>query len=490
MVNLMTVLKHSSMVVIIGTGFGGLATAHKLKQAGIKDLIILERAESVGGVWRDNHYPGAACDVQSHLYSFSFAPNPDWSQAFSPQPEIYKYLNDCAIKLGILPHIRFNHTVTGMVWDKQTQRWIIETTQGKFDAQFVVGAFGVLSDPEIPHIEGIESFKGDRFHSSTWPKDYDLKNKKVAVVGTGASAIQFVPAIQPHVAKLTLFQRTAPWVMPRHDGLINKTTKNLYRKVPLLEKAERLKLYVEREMLAVGFKTPAVMKVAQRKAIKHIHSAIQDPDLRRRVTPDYVMGCKRILLSNTYYPALAQPNVSVLTSGIKKVTANTVIDEQGNKHPVDVIIYGTGFAVNNLPFSHYTYGETGQSLSEVWSGSPQSYLGTTVNGFPNLFLLHGPNVGLGHSSVIYMLEVQADHIVTVIKKANSLKAKRVQPSLSAQKSYTEWLDQQSKNTVWNAGGCKSWYLDSTGRNSNIWPSFTFHYRYLANKTKTSGYDFK
>lgn len=485
----MSVLKKSSLVIIIGTGFGGLATAYKLKKAGIKDIIMLERASSVGGVWRDNVYPGAACDVQSHLYSFSFAPNPNWSQEFSQQAEIHQYLKDCAVKLGLLPHIRFNHEVQGMQWDKAQQQWIVETNQAVFHTQFVVGAFGVLSDPEIPQLEGIESFKGQQFHSSNWPKNYDLSNKKVAVVGTGASAIQFVPAIQPLVEHLYLFQRTAPWVMPRHDGLIQESRKNIYRSVPLLEKAERLKLYVEREILAAGFKAPAIMKIAQRKAIKHIHSAIKDPVLRNKVTPNYVMGCKRILLSNTYYPALAKPNVKVIANAIQKVTATGVVDDLDTEHAVDAIIYGTGFAVNNLPFSHYTKGENRQTLAEAWSGSPQSYLGTTVHGFPNLFLLHGPNVGLGHSSVIYMLEVQADHITTVVQKTLKLGQKQVQPSLNAQIKYTQWLDQQSKNTVWSAGGCKSWYLDGTGRNSNVWPSFTFHYRYLANKTKTSGYEF-
>lgn len=485
----MVALKNSGTVIIIGSGFGGIATAYKLKAAGIRDFIILERASSVGGVWRDNHYPGAACDVQSHLYSFSFAPNPHWTQEFSPQAEIYQYLQDCVVKLGLLPQVRFNHAVTKMSWDQSARLWQLETTQGHFSAQFVVGAFGVLSDPEIPNIEGMENFKGERFHSSTWPKGFSLKGKNVAVLGTGASAIQFVPAIQPDVAHMTVFQRTAPWVMPRHDGQIANKTQRLYRQFPLLEKAERLKLYAEREVMAVGFKVPTIMKLAQRKAIRHIHSAIQDPELRRKVTPNYVMGCKRILLSNSYYPALAKPNVSVVTAGIQKVTANTVIDDQGRSYPVDVIIYGTGFAVNNLPFSHFTYGETGRTLAEVWAGSPQSYLGTTVNDFPNLFLLHGPNVGLGHSSVVYMLEVQADHITTVIQAAQARQAVTVQPSLTAQTEYTAWLDKESKNTVWSAGGCKSWYLDSTGRNSNVWPSFTFSYRYLASKTKTAGYVF-
>jgi cation diffusion facilitator CzcD-associated flavoprotein CzcO len=483
------VLKNASKVVIVGTGFGGIATAYKLKEAGIRDFVILERAASAGGVWRDNHYPGAACDVQSHLYSFSFAPNPNWTQEFSPQAEIYQYLQDCVVKLGLLPHIRFNHSVTKMVWDKTANQWLIETSQGNFSAQFVVGAFGVLSDPELPAIEGMDTFKGERFHSSTWPKNFSLKGKRVAVLGTGASAIQFVPAIQPDVAHMTVFQRTAPWVMPRHDGLITAETKRLYRRFPLLEKAERLKLYAEREALAVGFKAPAIMKLAQRKAIQHIHSAIKDPELRRKVTPNYVMGCKRILLSNTYYPALAQPNVAVVTASVKQVTEQALIDENGQSHQVDVIIYGTGFAVNNLPFSHFTYGASGLTLSEVWAGSPHIYLGTTVHDFPTLFLLHGPNVGLGHSSVVYMLEVQADHIATVIKAAQAKNAVQVQPSLAAQDEYTHWLDKVSKNTVWSAGGCKSWYLDATGRNSNVWPSFTFSYRYLANKTKISGYHF-
>lgn len=482
-------LKTAYTVIIIGTGFGGIATAYTLQKAGIKDFMLLERAADVGGVWRDNSYPGAACDVQSHLYSFSFAPNAHWSRDFSTQPEIYQYLKDCALKFGLMPHIRFKHNVSNLSWDRHSKQWTIETSQGNFTAQFVVGAFGVLSDPEIPALKGIESFKGQVFHSSNWPKDLDLTHKKVAVVGTGASAIQFIPAIQPEVQHMTVFQRTAPWVMPRHDDFIPHKIQKLYQQFPLLEKAERLKLYAEREAMVLGFKAPMVMKVAQRKAISNIHSAIKDPVLRKKVTPGYVMGCKRILLSNTYYPALAQQNVSVVTSGIQAVDGQSVTDEQGNRYPVDVIIYGTGFAVKNLPFSHYIHGDTGKTLAETWAGSPRGYMGTTVNGFPNLFLLHGPNIGLGHSSVIYMLEAQAEHITTVILQARQRKAREVQPSASAQAIYSQQLDSALKHTVWNAGGCQSWYLDETGRNSTLWPSFTFSYRKLIRKTGAQGYEF-
>ena len=474
-------------VAIVGTGFGGLATAHYLQQAGISEFVLLEREQAVGGVWRDNRYPGCACDVQSHLYSFSFAPNPDWSREFSPQGEIFEYLRSVAETSGLMKRIRFGHEVTRMQWREATADWLIETNQGDFVAQHVVGAFGSLSDPEIPKLEGIENFTGPVFHSAQWPEDFDHRGKRIAVVGTGASALQFIPAIQPEVDQLRVFQRTPPWVMPRHDGEISAARKARYRKFPWLQKLERLKLYLKREYMVLGFLNPVFMKHAQGQALKHMHSAVSDPALREKLTPDYTLGCKRVLISNTYYPALAQDNVEVITSGVKQVGVATVTDADGQTHEVDAIVFGTGFKVKDLPFSHYIYNEQGQSLADVWQKSPKAYMGTTVHGFPNLSLLHGPNIGLGHTSVVVMFEAQAKHIVSVIQMADRHGYAAIEPRAEAQQQFTNRIEKAMKGTVWVAGGCNSWYLDETGRNSTIWPESTLSYRRAATKIVESDY---
>lgn len=474
-------------ILIIGTGFGGIATAWHLKQAGEHDFVILERKGDVGGVWRDNGYPGCACDVQSHLYSFSFAPNPDWTQHFSPQPEIHAYLQKCARDFGLMPHIRFHHDVTRLDWKENAGEWVVQTSQGEFHAQHVVGAFGVLSDPEIPRINGIENFKGQVFHSATWPKDFDPKGKRVAVVGTGASALQFIPAIQPDVARMHVFQRTPPWVMPRHDGPIHAVTRLAYRHVPKLMQAERLRLYTQRESFVLGFRHPRLMKQAQKTALAHLNGAVKDPALRAKLTPDYTLGCKRILISNTYYPALAQGNVDVITDGVATVTPDSVIGQDGVERKVDTIIFGTGFKTRDLPFANYIHNDKGQTLSEAWAGSPKAYMGTTVHGFPNLYLLHGPNIGLGHTSVIYMFEAQAQHIVGVVKLADRKGVDIIEPSAAAQQKFLAKIEKDMKGTVWVAGGCSSWYLDSTGRASQLWPGFTFAYRKLATQIDEQDY---
>jgi cation diffusion facilitator CzcD-associated flavoprotein CzcO len=477
----------STQVAIVGSGFGGLATAHSLKQAGIHDFLILERASDVGGVWRDNRYPGCACDVQSHLYSFSFAPNPDWSRAFSPQGEILSYLKRCTEALGLKPHVRLNHEVRQATWDEASATWSIQTNQGEVRAQHLVGAFGSLSDPLMPKLAGVEGFKGEVFHSAHWPQGFNPKGKRIAVVGTGASALQFIPAIQPDVAQMHVFQRTPPWVLPRHDGPISSTARSLFRKLPWLQKLARAQVYVHREALALGFLHPWLMARTQGKALKHMHAAVKDPVLRQKLTPDYTLGCKRILISNTYYPALAQTNVEVITDGVKQVMPEGVIGQDGAFRPVDTIIYGTGFQTKDLPFTHLIHDGKGRTLASAWQGSPKAYMGTTVHGFPNLYLLHGPNIGLGHTSVVYMLEAQARHIVGVIQLAQAKGCQAVEPTAQAQQRFLTRIEKMMRGTVWVAGGCESWYLDETGRNSSIWPGFTFSYAHAASKVAERDY---
>ena len=474
-------------VLIVGTGFGGLATAYYLKQAGIDDFIIVEREQDVGGVWRDNSYPGCACDVQSHLYSLSFAPNPHWSREYSPQAEIHHYLQKVAKQFGLINNIRFNHEVTAMHWQEHQAAWLVETSQGKIQAQYVVGAFGSLSDPEIPRIEGIETFTGPKFHSAEWPKDFDPTGKRIAVVGTGASALQFIPAIQPKADKLHVIQRTPPWVMPRHDGKISAIKQSLLKRITPLQKLERFKLYIKREFMVLGFMHPVLMKHAQLTALKHMQKAVTDKELRKKLTPNYTLGCKRILLSNTYYPALAQSNVEVLTQGVARIDRNSITTENGLTREIDALIFGTGFKVKDLPFTHFIFNGNGQSLADQWQQSPKAYMGTTIHGFPNLSLLHGPNIGLGHTSVVFMLEAQAKHITKVIQLADRKGYESIEPTASAQQRFIDRIEKSMKGTVWVSGGCNSWYLDPTGRNSTLWPESTFSFSHAATHLIESDY---
>jgi cation diffusion facilitator CzcD-associated flavoprotein CzcO len=463
-------------VAIVGTGFSGLGAAIRLKQAGFHDLVLFERSNDVGGVWRDNTYPGAACDVESHLYSFSFAPNPTWSHAFSRQPEIYSYLRSCAQRFEVTPHIRFRHTVREARWDEARQRWVIETDHSTFTADFFLPAVGALSDPMIPEIPGLKNFKGKAFHSAQWDHGYDLTGKKVAVIGTGASAVQFIPEIQPKLDKLTLFQRTPAWVLPRWDKRFSEGKKSLYGKVPALQKLTRRAIYLRRELFVLGFRNPKYMKLVERFARGYMKSVVSDPVLRAKLTPDFRIGCKRILITADYLPALTQPNVEVVTHGIREVRENSILAADGVEHAVDTIIFGTGFHVLDLPFANHVRGRGGVTLNEAWQGSPSAYLGTTVNGFPNLFFLMGPGTGLGHTSVIVMLEAQLQILIGALQHMKSEKLEIIEPKKQVQQDYFDWLQQEAQGTVWTAGGCSSWYLDPNGRLTSLWPHGTIAFR--------------
>lgn len=463
-------------VAIAGTGFSGLGAAIRLKQAGFHDIVLFERSDAVGGVWRDNAYPGAACDVESHLYSFSFAPNPRWSHAFSRQPEIFSYLQDCAQRFGITPHIRFQDTVQEARWDESHQHWVLETSRGRFTADFFLPAVGALSDPLIPEIPGLATFQGKVFHSAQWDHDYDLTGKKVAVIGTGASAVQFIPEIQPKVQQLTLFQRTAAWVLPRWDETFSDRQKRLYSKVPALQKLARTSIYLRRELLVAGFRNPSLMKLVERFARRYLKAVVQDPELRRKLTPDFRMGCKRILITQDYLPALTRPNVDVVTHGIREIKANCIVTADGTQHEVDTIIFGTGFHVLDLPFANHVRGRDGQTLNEAWQGSPSAYLGTTVHGFPNMFFMMGPGTGLGHTSVIVMLESQLQILIGALQHMRNQQLDVIEPRKDVQDRYFNWVQKESQDTVWTAGGCASWYLDPNGKLTSLWPHSTLSFR--------------
>jgi cation diffusion facilitator CzcD-associated flavoprotein CzcO len=463
-------------VAIIGTGFGGIATAVRLRKAGFENLVLIERATGVGGVWRDNDYPGAAVDVQSHLYSFSFAPNPDWPNTYAKQPELHAYLRRVTDQFDLRRRMVLECEVEELRWDASEQIWSLETSRGRRTARHVVVATGALAEPMVPDLPGLERFAGARFHSARWDHTFDLTDKKVAVIGTGASAIQFVPAIQPTVGRMTVFQRTPAWVVPRHDQEISERTRRLLRAVPALQRLERLRIYLQREWMVVAFRNPWLMRVAERAARKHLEAQVGNPELRAKLLPDFRFGCKRVLISNDYLKSLDQPNVALVTDGICEIREHSIIDNAGVEHPVDAIIFGTGFKTLGLPLTDRLYGVDGLTMSEKWSGNPTAYLGTTVAGFPNCYLIHGPNIGLGHTSVIHMFESQANYIAAAVSYAHANGLASIEPTPAAQAAHTAEVDRQSDGTVWTAGGCKSWYLNESGRNANLWPGTTIDFR--------------
>jgi len=475
-------------IAIIGTGFSGLGMAIRLKQAGMRDFVVLERASDLGGTWRDNTYPGCQCDVPSHLYSFSFAPNPNWSRAFSMQQEIWDYLRDCARRFGVMPHIRFNHAVTTAAWSDDAQQWRIETGDRSLTARVLVSGMGGLAEPSIPPIPGLERFRGVHFHSATWKHDHDLRGRRVAVVGTGASSIQFVPKIQPDVGQMYLFQRTPPWIMPHRDRPIDAWKTRVYARFPAVQAAVRNTIYWSREGFVPFFVHQRLSELPRRIAMAHLHEQVQDPELRARLTPDYSVGCKRILISGEYYPALQQPNVEVVSTGISEIRESSIVSADGTEREVDTIIFATGFHVSDAPFAERIRGREGRLMSEVFAGSPQAHRGTTVYGFPNLFLLLGPNTGLGHTSVVVMAEAQIRYIMQALKYMRQNGVTSVDVQAWAQDAYNQRLQQRLQDTVWNAGGCASWYIDARGRNSTLWPTYTWRYRRSTSRFDPSEYN--
>ncbi|CUW29770.1 MULTISPECIES: flavin-containing monooxygenase [Streptomyces] len=477
-------------VAVIGSGFGGLGAAVRLRREGITDFVVLERADSVGGTWRDNSYPGCACDVPSHLYSFSFAPNPDWPRTFSGQRHIRAYLEHVTDLFGLRPHIRFGSEVTLMTWDGDHLRWTIETSRGTLTADVVVSATGPLSDPKIPEIPGLESFPGKVFHSARWDHDYDLRGKRVAMVGTGASAIQIVPAIQPRVGRLTLLQRTPPWVMPRVDRAISGAERWLHRRLPVTAQARRGLLWGIRELQVQAFtKHPDELGLVEQLAKRNMARAIKDPALRAKLTPDYRIGCKRILLSSEYYPALAKPNVDVVAAGLSEIRGSTVVAADGTEAEVDAIIFGTGFHVTDMPIAERVVGAGGSTLAESWKDGMQALRGGSAAGFPNFLTIIGPNTGLGNSSMILMIESQLNYLADYLRQLDVLgghTALDARPSAVA--AWNRKVQERMKRTVWNTGGCTSWYLDASGRNTTVWPGTTTEFRRATRRVDLAEYE--
>ncbi|WP_265445332.1 flavin-containing monooxygenase [Flexivirga meconopsidis] len=479
--------EHTHAVLIVGAGFSGIGMAIRLRQEGIHDAVVLERASTLGGTWRDNTYPGSACDVMSLLYSFSFAPSTTWAHTFGKQPEILAYLQECSERFGISDQIRYNQEVVEARWDERESVWTVHTGDTQYRARVLVNATGYLSDPSLPDVPGVADFTGRIVHTSAWDAEIDLTGKRVAVVGTGASAIQVVPAIQPQVESLDLYQRTPAWVAPKPDKEITDREKWVRRNLPGYQRFRRNFNKYGREVLIPMLSRPAVMeKTLQGQALKMLGEQIEDPQLREQLTPDYTVGCKRILFSNAYYPALAASNTTLVPSAVTGFTETGVVAD-GVERPADVVVLATGFQATKRPVADRIVGRDGQSLTDAWSQTMSAYLGTTVHGFPNLFLMLGPNTALGHSSQTVMIEAQIEYVLGALRTMQDRGVAALEVREEVQRSYVEWLQNRFEGTVWQSGGCTSWYQDSTGHNPSIWPTFTWTFRKQTRNFRAADY---
>ncbi len=463
-------------VAVIGAGMSGIGAAIHMRRAGIEDFVVLERAAEPGGTWRDNTYPGCACDVPTALYSYSFAPKPDWSRAFAPQEEIRRYLLDVAAEHGVADRIRCEADVLGADWDQGRQRWLVQTSTGEYAAQVLVSATGPWSEPVVPDLPGLESFEGKVFHSSRWDHEHKLDGARVATIGSGASAVQFVPQIQPRVERLTVFQRTAHWVLPKPDRGLSPRTQEIFRRYPAAQRAVRGGIYGTAEILGAATRNPRLLAPLQAAARRHLRRSVPDPGLRRILTPDYTIGCKRLLFSNEWYPALSRPNVEVVPHAVTEVRPHGVVGADGVERPADTIVLGTGFTITDLPIAARVRGREGRSLDQAWEGSPTGYLGSVVHGFPNFFILLGPNIGNGHSSAFVLSETQIGYMIEGLRAMSRDNLGSVEVRAETQQHFNAEIQARLAGTVWNAGGCMSYYLDANGRNSTMFPGSTLELR--------------
>ncbi|WP_425585878.1 flavin-containing monooxygenase [Thermocatellispora tengchongensis] len=477
-------------IVVIGAGFAGLCMGIKLKEAGYHDFVILEQADDLGGTWRDNTYPGCACDVPSPLYSFSFALNPGWTRLFAPHAEILDYLRRCADAYGLGPHLRFGKRVVGLEYDDEAVRWAVSTSDGEtLRAHAVVSGMGALHVPKFPGIVGREGFRGASWHSAEWDHSYDLTGKRVAVIGTGASAAQFVPRIAERVERLYVVQRTPPWVQSKPDVEIPDGLRRTLRAFPPARRALRGAVYWLLETRALGFAVhPRLMRGHQEAALRHLRRQVPDPELRAKLTPDYTIGCKRILLADDYYPALCRDNVELVTDPLTRITETAIVDATGREREVDAIVYGTGFKVVDALQEWRITGRKGLTLADAWRDGVEAYLGVATAGFPNLFFLLGPNTGLAHTSVVFMIEAQVRYVMDCLRLLSRTGARGLDVRAEAQREFNRGLQRRLGRRVWSEGGCDSWYLDAHGVNRTIWPGFTFEYWARTRHARRTAYE--
>ncbi|WP_030484078.1 flavin-containing monooxygenase [Nocardioides aequoreus] len=476
--------------VVVGAGFSGLGAAIRLDEEGEPDYLVVERGETVGGTWRVNTYPGAACDVPSQLYSFSFAPNPSWSRSYSPQPEILRYLEDLAERSGVLNRFRFGTEVESITWEDADQAWRVVTSRGSLTADVVVSAAGGITEPRMPDIEGLEDFAGPVVHTARWDHDQQYAGRRVAVIGTGASAIQVVPELAEVASHLDVYQRTPPWIIPRGDHAYHRLHQLAFRHVPGLQRLARLGVYLSQESVAPIFTVaPGTARPAEEFCRRFIRRSVGDTDLAELLTPDYRIGCKRVLRSNDYYPALTRPHVDLVTDGIERVTPTGIVTRSGEHREIDVLVVATGFDVVHPPVADLIKGRDGSTLADTWrDGGLAAYKGTTIAGFPNLFMVFGPNTGLGHNSMIYMFESQLAYILSALRHLRTTDVAAVEPRQEAQDRFNRRLHRRMRRTVWTTGGCASWYLDEQGRNTTLWPRSTLAFRRALKEFDPAAYD--
>ncbi|KZM73993.1 DUF4873 domain-containing protein [Nocardia terpenica] len=462
-------------IVIVGAGFGGIGIAIELRRAGITDFVILEKADEVGGTWRDNTYPGAGCDVMSLMYSFSYAQNHRWSRLFARQPEILDYLRRTVDSYDLRRHLRLRSEVTAMDFDDDADRWTVRTADGRqFRPRVVIMAPGPLHEPSVPDLPGRESFRGRSFHSARWEHDFEVAGKRIAVIGTGASAVQFVPQIAKQAARVTVFQRTPHWILPKPDRRLSDPERGLFRTVPGAQRLSRWGVYWAYESMIPGFLDPKRMGRMERVARAHLRRQVPDPELRRLLTPDYRLGCKRILVSNNYYPALRRDNAELVTDSIDRITESGIV-AGGVAREFDAIVYATGFKISDRYADQHLVGANGLTIQRAWRDGMEAFLGVAVHGFPNLFMVVGPNSGGGHQSIVFMIEAQARYIRQCVQLMRRTSGTRMEVRRATQHEFNRRIQAKLARTVWNSGGCSSWYLDERGVNRAAWPGSSVSY---------------
>jgi cation diffusion facilitator CzcD-associated flavoprotein CzcO len=477
----------SRSVAVVGGGFGGVGALVMLQRAGYRDVTVFERAERIGGVWHHNTYPGAACDIPSHLYEFSFEPNPRWSRRYAPQAEIQAYLEDVVSRYGVRDRIRTGTEVQGARWDADRAKWLLETSGGSHQADVLVTACGQLSVPSVPQLPGLESFAGPAFHTARWRHDVNLAGKRVAVIGTGCSGIQVVPAIQPAVAQVDVYQRSPGWTFPKMDFEYSERARRLFERYPWIQRLDRAAIFYFQELAALGMtKQPWLLRLFQRVAKRRIDSAISDPELRRKVTPTDQMGCKRIMLTDDWYPTLAKPNVEVITDRIAAITPAGIRTERGER-PADVIVLATGFQTHGFVAPMEVIGEGGRRLAQEWGERPRAYLGVSVPGFPNMFLLYGPNTNGGSGSVVSTIEAGVNHVIAALDELRRADAARIEVTRPAAERFDSELRQALAGTVWHTG-CTNWYVDENGNDPNQWPWLWTTYRRRTAQLEPGAYE--
>jgi cation diffusion facilitator CzcD-associated flavoprotein CzcO len=481
-------MSSSRTIAVVGGGFGGVGAAVMLRRAGYEDVTVFERGERVGGVWHHNTYPGAACDVPSHLYEFSFEPNPRWSRRFAPQAEIQSYLEDVARRNGVFNRIRTGTEVTSARWDDARGKWMLETSAGPHEADVLLTACGQLSVPSVPPISGLDRFAGPAFHTAQWRHDVDLADKRVAVVGTGCSAIQAVPAIQPLVEQVDVYQRSPGWTIPKMDFEYGERAQRLFERYPVLQRLDRAMVFGFMELGAAGMTNRRWLLGPFRAAARwNITRAIDDPELLRKVTPSDEVGCKRVMLTDEWYPTLTKPNVELVIDRIAEVTPSGIRTEDGRERPADVLVLATGFKTHGFVAPMEIAGAGGRRLAEEWAGAPRAYLGMSVPGFPNLFLLYGPNTNGGTGSVIYTIEAGMHHVVAALDALERSEAEKIEVRREAAEQFDRELRAALAGTVWHTG-CTSWYVDENGHDPQQWPWLWSDYRKRASRLQPGTYE--